>query len=332
MIQEIEDLKWFLGAALLVLGPFVLPAMLESVSGTNFFGIMGGLSATGYGTRHGRYRSFASFQHPSLMGTVGASFFPLYIWLLLRAETRRIAILGIVVCLLIVIASNSGGPMSCLGCGLVGWLLWPVRTKMKMVRRSLVAGLVLIGFSMKATIWYLPARLSDFTGGDGYHRSYLMDIAFQNLGSWLLIGMPLIDTANWFPTHLDSGAADITNQFLSFGITAGIFAMILFIVLLVKVYKRLGAAMAVLRSNSSGSAKEAELVLWALGVVLLVHIFNFIGITYFDQTYAIWFLELAVMATFSEKILQSAMGNTGETSSDSDSQIYPADLRETRLL
>ncbi len=37
---------------------------------------------------------------------------------------------------------------------------------------------------------------------------------------------------------------------------------------------------------------EVEFLLWGLGVMLLGHIANWIGITYFDQFYLIWFINL----------------------------------------
>ena len=170
----------------------------------------------------------------------------------------------------------------------------------------MLAGTLLLAMVMKAPIWYLPAKASSLTGGDGWHRSYLMDVAFRNFDKWWLAGMAIRDTKNWFYYDLTAtGGADITNQFLSFGLTAGMIGMILFFVLLYLAFSNLGKAMSVVRSNHDESRKS-EYLLWGLGVMLLVHMFNWLGITYFDQTYVIWFMQLAAIATLSEHCIHSA--------------------------
>ena len=51
---------------------------------------------------------------------------------------------------------------------------------------------------------------------------------------WWFAGMPMSETVHWFPyVLLQTGAADITNNYLQFGITAGLGAMLLLILLLV---------------------------------------------------------------------------------------------------
>jgi len=285
--------------------------LFESVTRHNPFSFMGGV-VYGDWVREGRLRCQGSFRHASLLGTLGASFFPLYIGLACSRVNRKLAFIAIGLCLLIVWASNSGGPANCIAIGFVGWVLWPFRTKMRLLRRMIIAGTVLLALVMKAPIWYLPAKVSSLTGGDGWHRSYLMDIAFHNLDKWWLAGMSLRETKAWFYYSLTAtGGADITNQFLSFGLTAGVVAMILFFVLLYLAFSNLGKAMAAVRFNHHGSP-ENELLLWGLGVVLVVHLFNWLGITYFDQTYVIWFMQLAAISNLSEQCLHCPMIETME--------------------
>ena len=40
-----------------------------------------------------------------------------------------------------------------------------------------------------------------------------------------------------------------------------------------------------------------EYFLWGLGVMLFVHIVNWYGIAYWDQTNAVWFLQLALVGS-----------------------------------
>jgi hypothetical protein len=306
LVGGMEDFRWFLRNFLILLAPYALLILFESMTGRNpFFSVLGG-DVYGDWMRNGRPRCLGSFRHPSLLGTLGASFIPLYIGLACTRVNRKLAFFGIGLCLLIVWASNSGGPANCAMIGVVGWLLWPARTRMKLIRRLMLAGTILLAMVMKAPIWYLPAKASGLTGGDGWHRSYLMDVSFQHFDNWWLAGMPIDQTNGWFPYDLAAtGGADITNQFLSFGLTAGVAAMILFFVMLYLAFRHLGKAMAIVRSHYNGADRH-EFLLWGLGAMLVAHIFNWLGITYFDQTYVIWFMQLAAITSLSEECIHSA--------------------------
>ena len=109
LIENMEDLRWFLRNFLLILAPYTALILIESLTGNNPFYLMADIS---YGEwfREGRLRCYGSFPHPSLLGTLGASFFPLYIGLAFVKAERRRALIGVGLCLVIVLASNSGGP------------------------------------------------------------------------------------------------------------------------------------------------------------------------------------------------------------------------------
>jgi hypothetical protein len=321
LVGGIDDFRWFLRAFILLLAPYTVLVLFESVTRHNPFSFMGGV-VYGDWLREGRLRCQGSFRHASLLGTLGASFLPLYIGLACSKTTRRVALFGIILCMLIVWASNSGGPANCAIIGIAGWLFWPVRTRMKLIRRLITVGTVLLAMVMKAPIWYLPAKASSLTGGDGWHRSYLMDVAFRNFDKWWLDGMSLKQTKDWFYYSLaTTGGADITNQFLSFGFTAGVISMILFFVLLYLAFSNLGKALAVVRSGYN-QPNESEFLLWGLGTVIVVHLFNWLGITYFDQTYVIWFMQLAAISNFSEQLVYASVIPTGPASTEIDPHVY----------
>ena len=125
-----------------------------------------------------------------------------------------------------------------------------------------------------------------------------MDVAFRNMDQWWFVGMPLDLTQDWFP-YLVGGAVDITNLYLSFGLDAGLLAMALFILLLVRAFRSLGQALTTVRSSSL-TPSEAEFLLWGLGAMLSGHISNWIAITYFDQTNVVWFMQLAAISSISQ--------------------------------
>ena len=231
LIADMEDFRWFLGSFFILLAPYAAMVLIESLTRHNMFSVIGG--GMGGWSRGDRFRAVGTFRNPDLLGALGASFLPLYIGLACAKVERFRGRLGIGLCLVIVYSSNSGGPIGATALGIAGWLLWKKRMEMRTVRRCIVGGLVLLALVMKAPIWYLLDRVTVITGGDGYNRAYLLDISFQNLNEWWLAGMPIKETVNWFPySHPLTGGADITNQFISFGLTAGLGAIILVIVLL----------------------------------------------------------------------------------------------------
>src|SRR5262249_51427577 len=156
---------------------------------------------------------------------------------------------GMIFCVIIVWLSNSGGPTSALGVAILGWLLWRIRMRMKLFRWGIVAGLAGLALVMKAPVWYILDRVSAITGGTGWHRSYLIDVAIRHLGQWWLAGMSISDTSDWFPyTIVITGGADITNQFLIFGLAGGLVSMALLIAMLYRAFSALGIALDSVRS------------------------------------------------------------------------------------
>jgi hypothetical protein len=298
LIADLEDFRRFLRALVVLLAPYAVAVVIETLTGRNFFTFIGSMELGGTEwMRGGRFRAVGTFRNPDLLGTLGLSFFPLYIGMVFARGDRRLAGAGIGLCLVMIWASNSGGPMAAAAVGFAGWACWAWRREMRKVRWRMLAGIALLALVMKAPIWYLPSKLSDLTGGSGWHRSYLMDVSFKHLGEWWISGMPVSDTNDWFPYVLETtGGADMTNQFLAFGITAGLGGMGLFILVLTQAFSSLGRTLAAVRSHWP-KPSEAEFVLWGLGVVLAVHIANWVGITYFDQTYVIWFMQLAAVSS-----------------------------------
>ena len=109
--------------------------------------------------------------------------------------------------------------------------------------------------------------------------------------------MDIRETADWFPYTMEAnnGGADITKAFVDFGLRAGILATILLIVLLVRAYRMIGIALAA--TSADAGERTRALMLWGLGCMLAAHISTFMGITYFDQFYVVWFMELAAIAS-----------------------------------
>jgi hypothetical protein len=313
LLSDMEDFRWFLGAFVILLAPYALLVLVESMTGHNPFAVIGGVDGGSAWMRNGRPRCFGSFRQPDTLGMFAASFIPLFIGLAAATREPRRPLIGIGLCVIIVWAANSGGAAGAAATGLACWGFWLFRTEMRKVRWAIVGVIILLALVMKAPIWYIFAHISSITGGDGWHRSYLLDVSFQHLGKWWLAGIPITETSGWFPYDLaTTGGADITNQFVAFGLTAGLGALALFLFLLTRTFSQLGGAMAVVRFNSQRSDAN-EFLLWGLGVMLVVHVMDWFGITYFDQMNVVWYMQLAVISGLSQKFAATEPGSLKES-------------------
>lgn len=318
LIQSSEDLKWFSKIFIIVLIPFVGCLAIERLTQKNLFTYVGATSETWI--REGKVRCYGSFRHPSLLGSLGACFFPMFVGLSTEPHLRKRMILGCLVSLAIVFASNSGGPVSVLTIAFIGWLFWPLRRRMQTVRRLLSGSLLLLALSMNAPIWYLLARVSSITGGTGWHRSYLMDVAFKNISQWGLIGTRLENIEGWFPYILPAtGSADITNQFIGFGIQGGILAMLFFLYFIYTSFSYLGKALKVARTSENNIQEK---ILWGLGVSLTAHVSNWFGITYFDQFHLLWLIQMGALVSLSQHTLSTEY-ETPATEAGFDADYLP---------
>lgn len=296
LIKDMDEFRSFLRTFAILLIPYVILLGVDTWTSHNPFSLIVGRALPEF-FRKGRVRCMGSFREYSLLGSLGASFLPVYIGLFFSKPNRRYASMGVFLCLAIVWFSNSGGPLAFACIVLLCWLVWFYRDRMRLVRRVGAAGIIALALVMKAPIWYLPTHFS--FGGDAWHRSYLVQVAMAHLGEWWLWGMPISKTAHWFAYQLGRmDQADITNQYLSFGFDAGLMTIALFVWLLARSFQGLGKALSTVRLVSTHS-DEAEYLLWGLGVMLFGHVCNFFSITYFDQFYVIWFMQLAAISSIS---------------------------------
>jgi hypothetical protein len=321
LLTGMDDLIWLLQRMVILLVPYVVLVYLERSHGQSMWYSMGGVSTSEGWTRFGAIRCTGSFRHPSLMGSFGASFLGLYITMICANQHRRVAYWGAIMCILIVIGSNSGGPLNFAAINIVGWCAWRFRRKVGLVVRALPFFILALAMFMKAPVWFVLQRISDLTGGDGWHRAELIDQAVNHMRLWWFDGMDLSKTVDWFEYVLPNiDSADICNQFVLYGLEAGIGAIILFIVALTLVFRLLARAMAVVQSNLE-HFRTAEYFVWGLGVLLVGHIFNWMGITYFDQFYLLWALQLSAMVTISLEINKKGAELQANTSTASAADL-----------
>lgn len=289
---SLDDVKNAIPIIGILIIPLAVLLIYERFGNFNVFSIIGAPELPYFDGN--RIRAEGPFRHPILAGSVGAVLLPLFIafWFIRKSY----AAIFIISAFAFIVASNSSGPLLSAICAIAAIMLWPVREHMRLIRWGILVALISMHFVMKAPIWYLIARISEITGGTGWHRSYLIDRAIHYFSDWWFIGTK--DTSYWMPTKLHlHESADITNEFISQGIRGGLVTFVLFILLIAVEFGIIGKTMKVLRQGTFIS----RFIVWSLGASLFAHTASFMSVQYFDQSMLIFFLSLSLIAAINKK-------------------------------
>ncbi len=284
MIRSWDDIQ----RVLKMLAAFVIPLaammIIEKFSGRNVFASFGGVPEISE-VRQGVIRCQGPFGHSILAGTFGAALIPIFIAMTRqRKGSRMLSWLALIAASIVAMTGGSSGPIMACAFGVLGFCFWPIRRHMRVVRWSIVGMLLCLQVVMKAPIWFLIARVSVFNGSTGYHRSFLIQQAIMNFNEWWLFGTK--STAHWGYEMID-----LTNQYLRQGVEGGVLTMALFITIIVLAFRNVGVGV---RHQSD---RNVRLIIWSMGCALVVHVFSFISVSYFDQNFVVWYMLLAVIAT-----------------------------------
>lgn len=239
--------------------------------------------------RDGKFRAMACFAHPLLAGTFGAICFPLFLALWHKdSKARRLSIIGMCSSVAIVWAANSSTPLLALVASILATFLWPIRRSMRILRWGIVITLISLHLSMKAPVWALIGRVDVTGSSSSYHRYQLVDQFIRHFSDWWLFGTK--DNASW-----GWDMWDLANQYVAVGETSGLFPFIAFVAIIVYGFKMLGNAC------RRAAGRVSERFLWTLGIAMFANVVAFFGISYHDQTIAVWYLFLAMIPVASSR-------------------------------
>jgi hypothetical protein len=291
MIRSHEDCLRLIKIMAYLVIPLAGLMIIENTTGRNIFSFWGGVSEITM-VRDGKLRCQGPFGHPILAGSFGAVLMPLLAGLWFAGQARLVAIMAAVASTVMVITSASSGPVLSFMAGAIALVFWKLRDYMGELRWVLTASIVALALIMKAPVWYIINRLSEIMGaGGGWHRSELITQAIMRIDEWWLYGTSY--TSHWMPTKLFLyNEADITNQYILEGVEGGLITMILFIVIIVLCFRRVGLAI-----KAWDVAKGVPKYLpWALGSTLFAHIVTYMSVSYFDQMIIYWYFLIAMIA------------------------------------
>jgi hypothetical protein len=298
LIRDLDDINATIKGLAIVIVPLAILMVAEASTSRNVFSIFGGVGEFSM-FREDKFRAQGSFTHPIMAGTFGATLVPLFVSLWFQGgRSRAIALVGFVSATTIAAMSHSSGPLLSFLFGVIALATWVVRDHLRTIRWSLLALLVSLVVVMKAPIWYLPGKLADIFGGDGWYRSELMGSAITHFGEWWLFGTT--QTSHWmeYASRITPTMIDITNEYVRQGIDGGLLTMALFVAVIVLCFRGLGRALRIVKDGPL----SIRILLWSLGSALVAHLVSFFSVAYFDQLILFWFMLLAMISALSSNV------------------------------
>jgi len=291
-IRNEEDVLRTIRTLAYVAVPLALMMTSEFVTEHSSLAFLGGGMRSHLIRREHGIRAMASFQHPITAGVFGAITFPLFVGLWWKKE-RFAAVVGNIASIMIVFTSTSSTGVSAYAAAIIAFCCWPLRKSMQVVRRAIVACLIILHLIMKAPVWALIGHMDIIGGSDSWHREYVVDQFIRRFFDWWLLGTK--DNYNW-----GWDMWDITNQYVATGFTGGVLAVGFFIAIIVYGFKYLGRARKLVRGNG-----REEWFLWALGAALFANAAAFFGVIYFDQVDIAWYALLAIICVTTHEAFRS---------------------------
>lgn len=283
LVRNETDFKLLLSKAAYIIVPFAALVLYESISNHNFFSVFNGIPESSW-IRNGSTRAQGPFRNPITAGSFGATFGMLYASLFFSGVRKRFVIVGFFASTAIVLSSHSSGPFLGLALGLLAFVCWRWRRHLKKILYGSLGLLIALQLLMNSPVWFLIGRISEVTGGGGYHRAMLIEQTVRHFDRWWLAGT--VETTDWFPYEVN-GKADITNFFVAAAVDAGLIGLFAAVFLVVACFKMLGLT---ITARPDLSTKK---LLWGVGSTLVGSIGILFSVTYMDQMQIAWYLLLA---------------------------------------
>ena len=289
-LQDLEDVAAVLKAIAVVFAPVAGLLLYEKQTGWNPYSLLGGVNEWA-AVRNDSIRAAGPFSHAILAGTAGASAIG-FAWAL-WSKSAPLSVLCAAMGLAIVYASTSSGPVLMVVFVCLGMAAWLCRDSMGWVRTIMLSLILALALIMKAPIYFLIARIDIVGGSQGWFRAKLIDSSIDHLSEWWLAGTDY--TRHWMATGIaaNENHTDMTNHFLSMGVTGGLPLMLSFMGVVAVSFYNVGVAV---RQREAAKARNDQLFSWALGALLFGFILNFLSITLFDQSVMFFWLTVASIA------------------------------------
>ncbi len=299
----------------------------------NLFGVFTYEGVDIAAVRNGKVRARGPISHPILAGTFGAVVIPVFIGIFRgQKKSRGLMAVACVAATIIAVASGSSGPLITWGVGLLGWMLWVLRGRIRAILWGMTSIAVVIHLVRDKPVWHLILRLSNFMGGTGYHRYNLIDAFIGRFGEWALVGTD--NTINW-----GWGLQDTTNQYVVEGVNGGLVTLVLFILVLRVSFVQLRLSRIAYERLGGPRSGRAQLA-WGCSVSLAAHCVSFVSVSYFGQMYQFFVFFVAMvpaMSSFSQgrrassRVQRSTAKSPDRRRQDMPAKAHPVGRRQSAV-
>jgi len=291
LIQDETDIQRVIRTLAYISVILAMCMLTERFFMLNVFGLLGGDTRIVPEMRDGLVRAQATFSHPLLAGTFGATLMPLFILYWHSGKSKLEAMMGAISATVMVICASSSTPLLAYAAGIGAVCFWPFRKQMRLFRWGIVIALVTMQLVMKAPVWFVISHISLFGSSSSDHRAYLVDVFIKHFSDWWLVGTNAAGTWGW-------DMWDTSNQYVAEGESGGLVAFVCFIAMISNAFGRIGKA----RKAVEGDLPR-EKYFWILGAALFSHAIGFFGISYFDQTRMAWIVLLVMILAATAPVL-----------------------------
>ena len=290
-IQDEADIDRAIRALAYIAAILAICMLNEQFRMQNVFGFLGGARIVPE-TRDGFARAQATFSHPLLAGTFGATLLPLFFLYWRRGKVM--AVIGALSATIMAICAASSTPVLAYAAAIGAVCFWPFRKQLRIFRWGLVMALLAMHLLMKAPVWFVIGHISLFGSSSSDHRAYLVDAFIRHFSDWWLVGTNAAGTWGW-------DMWDTSNQYVSEGESGGLVVFLCFIAIISMCFSRLGRARKAVEGDRS-----KEWYFWLLGCALFSHVIGFFGISYFDQSRMTWFALLVMIVAATAPVLATS--------------------------
>jgi hypothetical protein len=282
LLQNAEDIVRLIKTFVFIVAVLGVCMSYEYLTGIDLFSYLAQHQIVPW-VRDGRVRAQGPFGVSITAGIFGATLLPLFFLLWKDGSAKLLACIGLASATVVAITSMASTPITGYLAGILALGLWPLRKQMRWVRWGIVFVVLGLAVVMKAPVWFLLARIN-VANGNAYDRAILIDATVRHFSDWWLVGTN--DNANW---GFDSW--DACNQFVAEGLSGGLAALVLFVMVLSRSFRAIG------RCRKTVSSYREQWLFWTLGAALFSHVIVFLGCDYFDQTRSLWTIFLAMITT-----------------------------------
>lgn len=285
VIQK-DDLERIIRCLVYLAIVIALFVVIERITQHNYFSIFGGVP--NIMMRDGKLRCAGPFSHPITLGSFGAFLLPITFYQLWREKgSKKLGLVGLISSVVIVLASNSSGPLFALLGSALGLFMWKFRKFMRIIQWGVLLSIIGLHLVMKGPVWALIQRVPFITGSSSYHRFLLVDEFIARFNEWWLIGIQ--STKHWSEVV---ALWDVSNGYLRIAADGGIVPLVLFIIIIALCFRHIGRMIFLASDNV-----EDQKLFWVLGSAMFAYVVGFIDVSLWDQTIMVWYFVVAIIAS-----------------------------------